>query len=561
MALKMLMLSKRKKEKLAELEALRRKKAEFEQRESELEKALDEATTDEEINEVSAEVDKLDAEISEANTDEAIAATESEIGEIDAEIAAENEKVNRATGKPAAGEERKVTHSMNKRYIFGSLAPERRTALVERSENKEFLNQIREIMEGRGVQGAELTIPTDYLDTSRENVDKYSKYVQLVNLKKLPGKSKQNIISSPQEAIWTDAIANINERSLVFYQIEIDGYKLSGFIPVPNSLLEDSDENLAAEVLEMLTISISMGIDKAVVFGTGKRMPTGILTRLAQTAQPSNWEPEAPTWTDLHSTNIITKNIFGQTGTQFFASLATAFGVASGKRSWRKTKVCAMNEKTITDIKARALATNSAGLVMVGVNNIMPGFDGVIIEDNNLADYDILFGYFDVYSLVERAGASMKRFDQTLALKDQTLFIGGARYDGKPVFGEAFGIVNYNNTAPTTTATFAADEANVDLVKLSSLVLGAANSPITLHPAFDPNVLNYSATVTSHSTKVSATALKTDATVAIKIGDSTSVTNGSNATTEAGNNVLTIDVTNGNAAKRTYTVTISDETT
>jgi len=41
------------------------------------------------------------------------------------------------------------------------------------------------------------------------------------------------------------------------------------------------------------------------------------------------------------------------------------------------------------------------------------------------------------------------------------VFKGTARYDGQPVFGEGFVIVNINNETPTTSASFAVDSANV----------------------------------------------------------------------------------------------------
>ena len=45
-------------------------------------------------------------------------------------------------------------------------------------------------------------------------------------------------------------------------------------------------------------------------------------------------------------------------------------------------------------------------------------------------------------------------------VENQTVFKGLARYDGKPAIGEAFVIVRFDNTAPTTSATFPEDTAN-----------------------------------------------------------------------------------------------------
>lgn len=55
---------------------------------------------------------------------------------------------------------------------------------------------------------------------------------------------------------------------------------------------------------------------------------------------------------------------------------------------------------------------------------------------------------------------------------------------------------------------------------------------------------------------MTATPTDENATVAITLGESTSVTNGGSATWEAGENTLTIVVTNGVETK-TYTVTVT----
>lgn len=61
---------------------------------------------------------------------------------------------------------------------------------------------------------------------------------------------------------------------------------------------------------------------------------------------------------------------------------------------------------------------------------------------------------------------------------------------------------------------------------------------------------------TNDTNKVTATPTDESATVAIVLGEDTSVTNGESATWEAGENTLTITVTNGTATKA-YTVVVT----
>jgi hypothetical protein len=127
-----------------------------------------------------------------------------------------------------------------------------------------------------------------------------------------------------------------------------------------------------------------------------------------------------------------------------------------------------MNRKTHLTIMAKALAFNAAAALTAGVNNEMPVIGGRIVEleTNELQDYEIIGGFGDAYRLVQRQGATFATSDQRFFLEDQTEFRGVARYDGKPVFGDSFVIINFANTAPATTADFAEDYANDGLGSL-----------------------------------------------------------------------------------------------
>ena len=131
-----------------------------------------------------------------------------------------------------------------------------------------------------------------------------------------------------------------------------------------------------------------------------------------------------------------------------------------------------MNRKTHLDIMAKALAFN-AQAALVANTTMMPIIGGTVVEfeDNEISDYEIIGGFGGNYLLAERAGIEFANSDIPLFLQDQTVFKGTARYDGLPVAGKAFTVVNYNNTDPTTTKTFPEDYANADM---NDLIVTAA---------------------------------------------------------------------------------------
>jgi hypothetical protein len=90
-----------------------------------------------------------------------------------------------------------------------------------------------------------------------------------------------------------------------------------------------------------------------------------------------------------------------------------------------------------------------------------------------------------------------------------------------------------------------------DSADLTSLTIGN----LTLTPTFDPAVTSYTAATTATSNKVNAKTKFTDTTVSVKLG-STEIGNGGTATWSAGENTLTVKVTN-DSVEKTYTVTVT----
>lgn len=455
MALKALLLRKKIDAKKKELEALRAKDPEFEKREAELTQAIEEAQTEEDKASVEELVGAYEKEAEEHTSRKA--SLEKEVGELESEL----EEEERAQKTPPVPEkrEREVFTVMETRY--SKMTHEQRTAMVAREDVKGFLSHVREMgTQHRAVTNAGLLIPDVMLELIRHEIAHDSRLLPFVNRRTVSGTARQNIAGAIPEAVWTEMCANLNELALSFNQIEVDGYKVGGYIAICNAVLEDSDVNLAGEIITAIGGAIAKALDKAILYGTGTKMPTGIVTRLAQTEQPATWETTAPAWTDLHTSNIKTLNIDTKTGEAFFTDLIEALAIAQPYYNgdglfW------VMNRKTHLHVLAKALKFN-AQAALVANTTLMPIIGGTIVEfeDTEIADNEIIGGFGGNYLMAERAGVEIASSDIPRFLQDQTVFKGTARYDGKPVAGEAFVVVNFANTDPATTKTFAQDTAN-----------------------------------------------------------------------------------------------------
>jgi HK97 family phage major capsid protein len=182
---------------------------------------------------------------------------------------------------------------------------------------------------------------------------------------------------------------------------------------------------------------IGYGLDKAIVFGTGTKMPTGMAAGIT-----------------------VKTNLGNVTGANLFKAILTAAAAAKHERGGL---VWIMNKATRLKLVAEAMSFNAAGAIVTGVNNTMPVVGGEIVEEDFVKDNEIIVGYGQRYLLVRRAGTTVKMSEHVRFIEDQTVFKATARYDGKPVFADAF-IALGIGAAPTaqldTNHPFPADTAN-----------------------------------------------------------------------------------------------------
>lgn len=451
----------------AKTEELRSRREEMNRRDTELTEAV------EEVTEETSQEDKeaLDNEVAQYEEDEkALAAEETEtenkrqaikaqIAELEKELEEINER-SAQTGKKVEDrkQERTAEKTMENRKFFGMDVQERDT-LFAREDVKGFLRTLREAgREKRSITGGDLTIPDVMLGIIRQQTAENSKLLKHVTVRQVPGTSRMLVAGAIPEAVWTEMCAKLNELALSFTNVEMDGYKVGGFIPVCNALLEDSDIALATEVLTAIGRAIGLALDKAILYGTGTKMPQGIVTRLAQTSKPSDYSSKERAWADLHTSNL--KAITNKTGVELFKEIATISGAtrndyASGTKFW------AMNEATKLKLTVEAMSLNSAGALVTGMQDVMPVIGGTIETLNFIPDNQIIGGYGELYVLVERAGVQLAISEHYRFVEDQTVFRGTARYDGKPVIAEGFVGIGIAGTAPDADdVTFASDTAN-----------------------------------------------------------------------------------------------------
>lgn len=495
MAIKALMLKKKIDLRQKSLDALLAKDEEFSTRESELAKAIEEATTDEEVNVAEEAMTAFEGEKT-AHDAEKEKLT-NEINDLKEELTKE-EAEQETTPTPAAEEpkqaERKVELAMDKRSVFAKLNAQERTAMFEREDVKAWVGEFRSaIKEKRALNNIGLTIPEVFLGYLRQNIENYSKLYKHVNVRAISGTGKEIIEGAIPEGVWTECCANINELDLTWNNVETGCFKVAGFFKVCNATLEDSDIDLAAELLTAIGQAIGLALDKAILYGRNTsdnyKMPLGVVSRLAQESKPADYSATARDWVDLHTSNILTI-ANSVTGVTLFQTLLNDSIVIKGKYA-RGEKVWVMNETTRTYLMSQGMSINAAGQIVTALDGRMPVIGGIIEVLDFVPNYVIIGGYFELYLLAERAGEKFASSEHAFFLQDETAFKGTARYDGAPVIAEAFAAIGVNGVTPTSAMDFATDDANT----VSNIILNKNAATVT------------AATGTNHTVTLKATLL------------------------------------------------------
>ncbi|MBS4191195.1 phage major capsid protein [Bacillus sp. FJAT-49705] len=417
--LKQLMLSKKIEQRKSTLAELLISEENFAKRSKELEASIEEANTDEEVAVVEEEITKLEDEKKElsdkkSNLESEITELEGELEQLNSQAPSNNTRSNKAN---------KTTNNFKEESRMKVNKYETRSQMVERlnmEEVQEFYGKVREaVLNKRSLTGEGLLIPEAVMDKIQPMIGDYSSLYKEVEVMKLNGTARAIVDGAIPEAIWTEMTGSVQELALAFEGVELDGYKVGGFVPVPNSILEDSMIDLANFVEDRIARAIAKAVDKSILNGTGAigKQPEGIIPAVTSASKTSDFK---------------------------LGSLLPLVGAVDNGEDGVGEVIAVMKRVTYYNyILPQTIVNTSDGRQVVqGVDN--PNIAGIRVVFSQYAPDDALvFGDFKQYMLGERRGVQLATSSDVRFVEDQTVFKGTARYDGKPANNGAFVLVNY----------------------------------------------------------------------------------------------------------------------
>lgn len=402
------------------LNSLLEKQTVFKQRALELEKALEEATTEEDTQAIDEQITTLESEIKEVSEDleGEIATLQSDIENIRTQIKEINE--NAGVGSNANKAPSNIQNGGVR--TMAKISRQEVRELVRTGEyyrNKDVNDFYDNLKNLRAIGGEGLLIPQIIINRIMDIVGDYSTVYPLVDKIVCSGTARILIDTDTEPATWLEQKGAVPQGNVgTVTSIDFDGFKIGKATLIDENILQDSIINVDAYVIKKLSKAIAMGLDKAILNGegSGAKQPEGIITML----------PEENKVTITNPKNVI--------------ALAKPLALIDTGEDATGEIVVVMHRTTYYDKILDILALNLNG----GMVGAIPAFDkpninGIRVVFNNFMEKDkLLYGDFQKYTLVERESMTMESDRSVKFLEDQVAYKGRGRFDGKPTKKTAF---------------------------------------------------------------------------------------------------------------------------
>ncbi|MFB6588511.1 phage major capsid protein [Bacillus thuringiensis] len=312
-----------------------------------------------------------------------------------------------------------VNESMVDRSIMQS-----RGSNVLTSEEMKFFNAV--VQDG-GFKDTEI-LPKTTQERIFDDLVSGHPFLEHIGLENL-GAVTELIYGDPEgAAVWGPLFGDIQgQLNATFRKEPITQLKLTAFIPLSNDMLNLGPVWVERYVRAMITEAMAVGLERGFVVGTGKNEPIGLVKDPSgsvtngvypdkKVAGTLTFEPGRKTINEL-------KNVV-----KLLAKKLKADGKDADKPKNIAGKVVMVTNPFDTfDVQANATTLNASGVYVTSLP-----FNPTPTESVFVPQGKVLFFVKGEYIAAMGGTEPIKKFDQTLALEDATLYIAKQYATGKP---------------------------------------------------------------------------------------------------------------------------------
>jgi len=297
------------------------------------------------------------------------------------------------------------------------------------NEEYKFFNAVVE----EGGFKEEDTLPKTTQERVFKDITESHPLLQAIGIQNLGGVT-EFIYSDPEgAAVWGDLFGGIQgQLNTSFRKERITQSKLTAFIPISNDMLQLGPTWIERYVRTIIVEALKVGLEKGYVAGSGQGQPIGLLKNVnADTGAVSN-KTAAGTLTFKPGRTTINelKGVVEKLSTRH----------VNGEKKIRNVAgkvVMVVNPFDSFSIQANSTTQNANGVYVTSLP-----FNPRQVTSQFVPQGKALFFVQGEYIAAVGSGRQIKKFDQTLAMEDATLYTAKQYATGKPLDNDAAQVYN-----------------------------------------------------------------------------------------------------------------------
>lgn len=413
----------------------------------------------------------------------------------------------------------------------------------ERTYYEKVIDAMKSSDPKQALTNIEVVFPETIIDAVFEDLTTNHPLLSKLSATTVTGLTRMMInTNGEQRAAWGKLNGKIiEELTSGFKEIDVTQDKLSAFMPVSKAMLDLGPQWLDSYVRQVLYEALANGLEYAIVNGTGKDMPIGMMRQVGDGVTVTGGEyPEKA------------------------AVKVTAFDTV---QLGNVTAMMARNEngaeRQVTDLIMLVNPVDYFRRVLPATQMLTPDgayatslpVDAEIIPSSGVPEGKAVYGIASQYFL----GVGMSKdgkiefSDDYRFLEDERVYIIKLYANGFPKDNNSFMVLDISDLQPVRFRVINETEEKIENAKLADLRIGSTS----LSPEFGVDTTSYTATTSNATNTINAVPASGTAEIKITVG-SKPVVNGTAAKWEEGSNTVKVEVTDG-AETETYTVTVTKE--
>ncbi|MGG8383812.1 phage major capsid protein [Bacillus sp. R-CC1] len=312
-----------------------------------------------------------------------------------------------------------VNESMVDRSIMQS-----RGANVLTSEEMKFFNAV---VEEGGFKSTE-TLPKTTQERIFDDLVEDHPFLQHIGLENL-GAVTEFIYGDPEgAAVWGPLFDGIKgQLNATFRKDSISQLKLTAFIPLANDMLKLGPVWVERYVRTMITEAMKVGLERGFVAGTGKNEPIGLLKDPSGSVVNGVYPDKKPVGILTFEPGRKTINELKDVVKLLAKKLNADGSDADRPKNIAGKVVMVTNPFDTFDIQANATIQNAAGVYVTSLP-----FNPILTESVFVPQGKVLFFVKGQYVAAMGGTEPIKKYEETLALEDATVYIAKQYATGKP---------------------------------------------------------------------------------------------------------------------------------